>query len=277
MGLRWDSQDFSCVYDSLFSILCNLWMDDIILRTMQLKSMSDEMGSLINGFNQALGGRYTLEQGRDMVRCMLHTKSPEYFPCGHSNSSVNRLVDHIFPPSSNGDAITCCARCGFQEGGTVQTFGHHITVSLPPALRREPRQVISMGKWIQNHLLHKMGSCPRCLDNQVESPLYRKTTLTSVPAVLCLSITSKQVQLDPVLRFNCDGRRVVTKLRGIIYHGDEHFTSRMFTTNGDIWFHNGITTQSSTRFEGNLRKFALASLHMYRGKDATLAMYAVSV
>ncbi|KAJ7262454.1 hypothetical protein C8J57DRAFT_1057882 [Mycena rebaudengoi] len=111
-----------------------------------------------------------------------------------------------------------------------------------------------------------MGSCPRCLDDQVESPLYRKTTLTSVPAVLCLSITSKQVQLDPVLRFNCDGRRVVTKLRRIIYHGDEHFTSRMFTANGDIWFHNGITTRPSTRFEGNLRNIALATLHTYRRK-----------
>ncbi|KAJ7268889.1 hypothetical protein C8J57DRAFT_1004864, partial [Mycena rebaudengoi] len=55
-------------------------------------------------------------------------------------------------------------------------------------------------------------------------------------------------------------------LRGIIYHGDEHFTSRMFTTNSDIWFHNGITTRSSTRFEGNLRNIALASLHTYREK-----------
>ncbi|KAJ7259003.1 hypothetical protein C8J57DRAFT_1073440 [Mycena rebaudengoi] len=277
MGLRWDSRDFSCAYDSLFSILCNLWMDDIILRTVQLKSMSDEMGALINGFNQAFGGRYTLEHGRDMVRRMLHTKSPEYFPYGHSNASVDRLVDHIFPSSSNGYAITCCARCGFQVGDNVQTFGHHVTVTLPPALRCEPGQVVSMGKWIRNHFLHKTGSCRRCLDDQVDSPLYRKTTLTSVPAVLCLSITSKQIQLDPVLRFNCDGRRVVTKLRGIIYHGDEHFTSRMFTTDGDIWFHDGITTRSSTRFEGNLKNIALASLHTYRGKDATLAVYAVSV
>jgi hypothetical protein len=51
-------------------------MDDVILRIMQLKSMSDEMGALINGFNQVLGGWYTLEQSRDMVHHMLHTKSP---------------------------------------------------------------------------------------------------------------------------------------------------------------------------------------------------------
>ncbi|KAJ7248795.1 hypothetical protein C8J57DRAFT_1080000 [Mycena rebaudengoi] len=87
------------------------------------------------------------------------------------------------------------------------------------------------------------------------------TTLTSIPAVLCLSTTGKQVQLDPVLRFNCDGHRVVvTKLRGMIYHRDEHFTSCMFTTDGNIWFHDGITTRSSTRFEENLRNIALVFL-----------------
>ncbi|KAJ7229699.1 hypothetical protein C8J57DRAFT_1085582 [Mycena rebaudengoi] len=89
------------------------------------------------------------------------------------------------------------------------------------------------------------------------------TTLTSIPAVLCLSTTSKQVQLDLVLRFNCDGHRVVvTKLRGMIYHGDEHFTSRMFTTDCNIWFQDGITTRSSTRFEGNLRNIALVFLRI---------------
>ncbi|KAJ7241823.1 hypothetical protein C8J57DRAFT_1558631, partial [Mycena rebaudengoi] len=99
-----------------------------------------------------------------------------------------------------------------------------------------------------------------------------------VPTVLYLSITSKQIQLDPVLHFNCDGRRVVTKLRGIRHISwRQAFTSRMFTTDGEIWFHDGITTQSSTRFEGNLKNIALASLHTYLEKDATLAMYAVSV
>ncbi|KAJ7268277.1 hypothetical protein C8J57DRAFT_1067284 [Mycena rebaudengoi] len=107
--------------------------------------------------------------------------------------------------------------------------------------------------------------------------MYRKTTLTSVPAVLCLSITTKQVRLDPVLRFDCNGRSVVTKLRGMIYHGDARFFSRMFTPDGDIWFHDGITTRSSTRFEGNLKMVDLESLHAYRGKDDMLAVYAVSI
>ncbi|KAJ7248935.1 hypothetical protein C8J57DRAFT_1189368 [Mycena rebaudengoi] len=277
MGLRWDSRDFSCAYDSLFGILCNLWMDDVILRSAQLGCMSHEMEALVAGFNQAFLSRFTLEHGRDMVRRMLHTKSPEHFPYGHSNASVDRLIDHIFPQSSNGDAITCCARCGFCTEGTIQTFGHHVVVTLPPALRHEPGRVISMRKWFRNHLLHKMGPCRRCLDDQVDHPLYRKTILTSVPAVLCLSITNKQVRLDPVLRFDCNGRSVVTKLRGIIYHGDKHFISRMFTSDGDIWFHDGITTRSSTRFEGNLKNVDLASLHAYRGKDAMLAVYAVSI
>ncbi|KAJ7254467.1 Aldo/keto reductase [Mycena rebaudengoi] len=56
----------------------------------------------------------------------------------------------------------------------------------------ERRKTGSMGKWFWDHLLHKMGPCRRCLDDRVSHPMYRKTTLTSVPAVLCLSITTKQ-------------------------------------------------------------------------------------
>ncbi|KAJ7282262.1 hypothetical protein C8J57DRAFT_1055716, partial [Mycena rebaudengoi] len=247
-------------YDSLFSIICNLWMDNVNSRTLQLRGLSVEMMVLVDGFSQAFRSRSTLEHGRDVVCRMLHTRSPEYFPYGHTNASVKRLVDHIFPGDSCGDAITSCTRCGFRIEGSVQTFGYHVVVIPPILMRREPDAVVTMGKWFQNHLSCKVGSCP----------MYRP--LMSVPDVLCLSITSKQVQLDPVLRFNCNGRTVVTKLRGIIYHGDEHFTSRIFSADGDIWFHDGITTRSSTRFEVNLKNDNLTSFHTYRGKDATLAV-----
>ncbi|KAJ7218914.1 hypothetical protein C8J57DRAFT_1095413, partial [Mycena rebaudengoi] len=249
-------------YDSLFSIICNLWMDNVNSRTLQLRGLSVEMMVLVDGFSQAFRSRSTLEHGRDVVRRMLHTRSPEYFPYGHTNASVERLVDHIFPGDSCGDAITSCTRCGFRIEGSVQTFGHHVVVIPPILMRREPDAVVTMGKWFQNHL--------SCI--VLYSHLVRQTTLMSVPDVLCLSITSKQVQLDPVLRFNCNGRTVVTKLRGIIYHGDEHFTSRIFSADGDIWFHDGITTRSSTRFEVNLKNDNLTSFHTYRRKDATLAV-----
>ncbi|KAJ7234566.1 hypothetical protein C8J57DRAFT_1089612, partial [Mycena rebaudengoi] len=51
-------------------------------------------------------------------------------------------------------------------------------------------------------------------------------------------------------------------LRGVIYHGEGHFTSRIFTPDGEIWFRDGITTRSFTRYDGNLVDVSLlSSLH----------------
>ncbi|KAJ6595721.1 hypothetical protein DFH09DRAFT_876908, partial [Mycena vulgaris] len=40
VGFAWDSQNYSCAYDATFSILCNIWLDNIVVRTAQFKSMS---------------------------------------------------------------------------------------------------------------------------------------------------------------------------------------------------------------------------------------------
>ena len=34
------------------------------------------------------------------------------------------------------------------------------------------------------------------------------------------------------------------KLRGLIYHGDHHFSCRVIDETGGIWFHDGIHTKS---------------------------------
>ncbi|KAJ7823110.1 hypothetical protein B0H13DRAFT_1659253 [Mycena leptocephala] len=42
------------------------------------------------------------------------------------------------------------------------------------------------------------------------------------------------------------------RLRGIIYGGQGHFTSRFVDVHGYMWFHDGITTGSTCLPEANL-------------------------
>ncbi|KAJ7243500.1 hypothetical protein C8J57DRAFT_949170, partial [Mycena rebaudengoi] len=49
------------------------------------------------------------------------------------------------------------------------------------------------------------------------------------------------------------GRNINCRLRGIVYHSSEHFTARLFTSNGDMWFHDGITTGSTTKYKGCMK------------------------
>jgi hypothetical protein len=46
---------------------------------------------------------------------------------------------------------------------------------------------------------------------------------------------------------------VVYRLR-VIYGDGNHFVARLFTKDGQIWYHDGITTGSNCHFEGNLDK-----------------------
>ncbi|KAJ7247262.1 hypothetical protein C8J57DRAFT_965680, partial [Mycena rebaudengoi] len=74
-----------------------------------------------------------------------------------------------------------------------------------------------------------------------------------IPVLLHLSITSAQIETLPLLHFKRAGRSINHRLRGIVYHGSEHFTVRLFTSNGHIWFHDGIMTGSTTKYEGCMK------------------------
>ncbi|KAJ7500692.1 hypothetical protein B0H11DRAFT_765301 [Mycena galericulata] len=80
--------------------------------------------------------------------------------------------------------------------------------------------------------------------------------------------------MDFIIQVSCSGRKVPLKLRGVIYHGSEHFTSRIITPGGGIWFHDGMTTGSTTVAHGNMRD-VLDKLHLCEGRRAATAVYAV--
>ncbi|KAI0644145.1 hypothetical protein C8Q79DRAFT_913509 [Trametes meyenii] len=42
------------------------------------------------------------------------------------------------------------------------------------------------------------------------------------------------------------------RLCGLIYFGKFHFTCRVVSRSGEVWFHDGMTTGNKLTFEGNL-------------------------
>ncbi|KAF8891013.1 hypothetical protein BD779DRAFT_1401571, partial [Infundibulicybe gibba] len=67
------------------------------------------------------------------------------------------------------------------------------------------------------------------------------------------------------------GRRHKFILRGIVYFGSSHFTSRILTEEGMLWYHDGINTGKNTECEGPLSE----SIDLLRceGREATAAIY----
>ena len=53
--------------------------------------------------------------------------------------------------------------------------------------------------------------------------------------------TQKNIQTSHSLEFMTDeGEIKILNLRGIVYHGGYHFTSRIISSDQQIWYHNGI-------------------------------------
>ena len=66
-------------------------------------------------------------------------------------------------------------------------------------------------------------------------------------------------------------------LKGIIYYGENHFTSRIISKDGKIWFNDGITTRGKSIEEGHLSTITDKNLRKFKGKDLVLAVYAYNL
>ncbi|KIM71376.1 hypothetical protein PILCRDRAFT_82847 [Piloderma croceum F 1598] len=55
----------------------------------------------------------------------------------------------------------------------------------------------------------------------------------------------RNTQVSKTLKFEQEGETVVLDVRGLIYHGDFHFISCVIGNDGMVWYHDGMTTESS--------------------------------
>jgi hypothetical protein len=82
----------------------------------------------------------------------------------------------------------------------------------------------------------------------------------------------------PLSRRGCNSfpfcKSIVLKVRGLIYHGDFHFTSRIVGTDGIVWYHDGMTTGSTCKNEGGFDEFSNKDIMNSEGKVLTMVVYA---
>ena len=95
------------------------------------------------------------------------------------------------------------------------------------------------------------------------------------PKLLVFNIPNHCGILDreiPIRGIN--GRNTILRLKGIIYHGNFHFISRIITNDGKIWLHDGMTTGRNAMMERNMRNITSSYLTRCNGKVVALAIYA---
>ncbi|KAK7007938.1 hypothetical protein R3P38DRAFT_2552449 [Favolaschia claudopus] len=78
------------------------------------------------------------------------------------------------------------------------------------------------------------------------------TSATTAPPILHFGLNDTDLKIDSILHIVVNDVPVRYILRGVIYSGGNHFTCRVLTENGNIWYHDGIETGKDLIDEGDL-------------------------
>ena len=82
LGLIWDSENYSCAYDSLFTILYNIWIDAPAVWSNQFSNITDYLSMLSDAFHLVRDKVIRIEDARDRVRQILNHLNPGDYPMG---------------------------------------------------------------------------------------------------------------------------------------------------------------------------------------------------
>jgi hypothetical protein len=262
-GLIWDGDNYSCAYDALLTILYEIWSTDTKAWTRRFKEINQHrLKSVSDCFKKYMNGQASFEKARDTIRHELHTQSPAQFPYGTRGTSVSALASTIFAPQ-NFVAISSpeCTNCEYSEAS--------IDDRLDFVLYEKEDIPKSTSHWLRSlqHETHEI--CPQCF-----SAMMQPISFKSAPNVLIFEINSRNIKLSKTLKFEQEGETVVLDVRGLIYHGDFHFTSRIIGTDGIVWYHDGMTTGSRCESEGDFDKLSSRNLLKCKGKKLILVVYA---
>jgi hypothetical protein len=127
----------------------------------------------------------------------------------------------------------------------------------------------STSHWLASleHETHE--ECPHCSAG-LRQPIASK----SAPSLLVFRINSRNIKISKTIKSVQGNKRVVLDLRGLIYFGEFHFVSRIIGLDGNVWYHDGMTTGSTCKNEGDTGNFSSKKLRTYEGKKLILVVYA---
>jgi len=180
---------------------------------------------------------YSLEEIRDYIRRRLARTAPE--ECGFGLYTSTHNVMYRLLTSSR--VVTTSVRHCPHGHGVVQDerVGSSCEVTM-----LGPSQGKTVQEYLDEFSAPLASNCETC-----EAPLFRQFSFTFCPPLLAVELTSNLPSFDSVLSLRVDDRYCRYSLRGVIYHAGDHFTARVVTKSGMVWFHDGITTGSSLVYE----------------------------
>jgi len=96
-----------------------------------------------------------------------------------------------------------------------------------------------------------------------------------LPKFIAFELRDKATVLDAIVSLRqLTGTNLNYRLAGIVYFGDAHFVAHIIRQDGQIWFHDGITTCCNLIYEGSIGSdhIDLSSAHS-KGSYRNILLY----
>ena len=263
LGLTWDRENYSCGYDSLLVILFDIWKDNPQVWSGVFRGLNRHCALWSQGFDNIIKGSTTFEQVRDDWRYVLHTTDPVMFPRGTHGISVAGLAEEILKVTESiASSQHQCSTCEYAE--------NPIDDKLTYVLHADNSTKHSTNTWVNGLSQTTHRRCPDCNHSMKQVIFYNE-----IPNIVILEYPMKNIQTSHSLKIMTDkGEMTILNLRGLVYHGGYHFTSRIISSEEKVWYHDGINTGKLCLTDGILGNQSDDRLRMCRGRDLVLAVYA---
>ncbi|KAH9920732.1 hypothetical protein B0H21DRAFT_701913 [Amylocystis lapponica] len=251
-GFIWDSDNWSCAYDSLLTIMWNMYLvaGDQWLNTVT--SQNALTASLLNGFALARNDLRLLEMIRNRLRDLLFSIDGTRFARrGPVTASVvdvaEQLLTSVVP---YGTTRNTCSRCGLVASDVSMTS---FVWTMYPSLWASPNighTTVSTATCMTSIAQHTLQSrCRTCTSGMVQT-----LNVTHEPPVIALEIFPPSaiyptIDLSLTVQIQCNGTPHAMHLAGVVYAGFNHFTSRFIDRTDAVWFYDGASTARDCRLE----------------------------
>jgi len=256
-GLSWHNN--SCAYDSILSIIHAVWMNSSCLWTEYLKTLNNvHLRKLIKDFEKVKENVTTLESARERLRRSLQKVSNEKFPWGEFTSISDILGCILTTEYVTINTILTCP----QHNTTLYTQNNSCLII---AGRFE---IHSISHWMRNFCESSQHHCDVCHEK-----LKIVNNFCQALPILAFQFSGQRPIIDSNITINVNGASASYTLRGVIYFGDYHYTSRIVNELGLVWFHDGIATGNSVIYEGNVNDMDISTC---RGKLPSAAVYTIT-
>ena len=214
IGILWDSVNYSCAYDTLFSILSNIHSEDFRYWTSVYRQITPHLQNLSKGcINLQSNNNLTLEIIRNQIRSNLYNENPEKFPYGQVGTNIIELAYAMLV--DNNSLSTQTITCTYCNSNSVN--------SLSDILIHLYNNFDNINKGFQYWQKHEGHKCNICQSQQTIT-----RNISNSYNLFAFALEHSNIAINKTVQVQKPNNSFsLIPLKGIIYIGNNHFTARI--------------------------------------------------